>query len=733
MKDTNSITEEIYRPDREIEKTVDIGEESLKSKLPICSIIGEKPTKKALEAIEKLKGMGYVSDRNEPWLPISTYGGFLVFAHYRGLDPEEIWSLPKDCFIRVLITKTDYDNLIENRFKDTLNEWMQGAFSKSSEQKKKKEFYHFDRESFYHDLGIELEEWAKAMVDARKSIIPLSEIRVDYDVFSRIPEVIVRKFSAVLYGVSNGVAYCLTGGNFTDRQLLAHIKMRLKDEHIRHCVLSYANAGEVSSLIDQMYKQGEAVDFSILDEEEEDEDHKIEKGILHLPDRRINKDAVDTPEMRLKLLMQTAVDRGSSDLHVDVNRRKNGEIYMRSRIRINGQAQEITPFDARHIDFLSRVIKNTTESSSMKTTEERMPQDGKMTLRYKGEDMECRIVIMPAKAGGLIYQRIVIRVLKPTVEIKDFSSVGYPEHLYNAIKSVMKKGQGIILVTGPTGSGKSTTLKSITRLVMSDTNVVYTIEDPIEEELTGATQLEINKEIDLTYEFWLEKILRADPDIVLLGEVRNRETLNATVQLSNTGHLVLSTLHTNSALESIDRVLGMGVSPVQLMKAIKGVVAQRLVPCLCKSCRERETSTNLGKENATFARKLISSYVKENELYLGTYANLDTLYAKDFRMRMEALQKYVENPLHETYSVGSGCQAKGCVNGIASRKAIAEYYPVTDNMETAVRSEKSMIEVEKMMKAEGFWSMDLYLLYEYVQGNTAWEETYKWLNYEIYV
>lgn len=219
--------------------------------------------------------------------------------------------------------------------------------------------------------------------------------------------------------------------------------------------------------------------------------------------------------------------------------------------------------------------------SGMDIAERRLPQDGRQTIRVSGEEVDLRVSSLPATEG----ESVVIRLLRKKSELPDMQGLGLRGSLLDAFRRIIELPNGLFLVTGPTGSGKSTTLyRALEHLNRGDTKII-TIEDPVEYDLDGVNQVQAHSEIGLTFSNGLRAMLRQDPDIIMVGEIRDRETAEVAIQAALTGHLVFSTLHTNSASGAIERLVDLGVEPFLLSAALRGVLGQRLLRRICSSCR----------------------------------------------------------------------------------------------------------------------------------------------------
>ncbi|MBX3635600.1 MAG: type II secretion system ATPase GspE [Rubrivivax sp.] len=286
--------------------------------------------------------------------------------------------------------------------------------------------------------------------------------------------------------------------------------------------------------------------------------------------------ADDAPIIRMlnALLTQAAKD-GASDIHIEPYERSSAV-----RFRVDGTLREVVqPNKALHAALISR-LKIMAE---LDIAEKRLPQDGRISLRIGGRAIDVRVSTLPSAHG----ERAVLRLLDKTESKFTLEGLGMSGDVLAAYGRLIHQPHGIVLVTGPTGSGKTTTLyASLTRIDTAGTNVL-TVEDPVEYELPGIGQTQVNPKIDLTFAKALRAILRQDPDVIMIGEIRDFETAQIAIQASLTGHLVLATVHTNDAVSSVTRLIDMGVEPFLLSSSLLGVLAQRLVRKLCPHCRRQ--------------------------------------------------------------------------------------------------------------------------------------------------
>jgi general secretion pathway protein E len=278
----------------------------------------------------------------------------------------------------------------------------------------------------------------------------------------------------------------------------------------------------------------------------------------------------------INALLTQSLREGASDIHIEPFEQTSVV-----RFRIDGALRDIVrPRKAIHASLISRIKI----MSQLDIAEKRLPQDGRITLRVGGKPVDVRVSTLPTGHG----ERAVLRLLDKEAGRLDLSHLGMSDSLLPQFDKMINQPHGIVLVTGPTGSGKTTTLyAALSRLNASTTNIM-TVEDPIEYDLHGIGQTQVNARIDMTFGKALRAILRQDPDVIMIGEIRDLETAQIAVQASLTGHLVLATLHTNDAASAVTRLLDMGIEPFLLSSSLLGVMAQRLVRKLCEYCKVQE-------------------------------------------------------------------------------------------------------------------------------------------------
>ena len=290
----------------------------------------------------------------------------------------------------------------------------------------------------------------------------------------------------------------------------------------------------------------------------------------------------DAPIIRLiNALLSEAVREQASDVHLETF-----EQYLSVRMRIDGQLREML---RPRRELATLLVSRIKVMARLDIAEKRVPQDGRIALRLAGHEVDVRVSTLPSAHG----ERVVLRLLDKQAGRLELPRLGMPADTLADLRRLLGKPHGILLVTGPTGSGKTTSLYAALSSLNDQTRNILTVEDPIEYHLPGVGQMPVNPKVDMTFARGLRAILRQDPDVVMVGEIRDRETAEIAVQASLTGHLVLSTLHTNSAVGAVTRLVDMGVDPYLLASSLVGVLAQRLLRTLCPHCKVATTADAL--------------------------------------------------------------------------------------------------------------------------------------------
>lgn len=338
-----------------------------------------------------------------------------------------------------------------------------------------------------------------------------------------------------------------------------------KEEFDRRLGLAYqSDSSETMEMVEGL---GDEMDLaSLADSVPETEDLLEQEG--------------DAPIIRLiNALLTEAVKENASDIHIETYEKR-----LVVRFRVDGVLREVVqPKRALSALLISRIKV----MAKLDIAEKRVPQDGRIALRIGGREVDVRVSTMPSSFG----ERVVMRLLDKQAGRLSLSQLGMAARDLHAMRNIISKPHGIILVTGPTGSGKTTTLYGALSDLNDTSRNILTVEDPIEYSLPGIGQTQVNTKVEMTFARGLRAILRQDPDVVMIGEIRDLETVEIAIQASLTGHLVLSTLHTNTAIGAVTRLQDMGVEPFLLSSSLLGVIAQRLVRVLCNDCKVEQQAT----------------------------------------------------------------------------------------------------------------------------------------------
>jgi general secretion pathway protein E len=395
---------------------------------------------------------------------------------------------------------------------------------------------------------------------------------VDESLVERVPIGFAKHHRVLPLRIDEDGTLHVVASNPLDTAPLDDLRLLLDGDEV---VLELAPERVVLDAINEVYDRGMAVTDQLAEEAEDDLDELASeigsepKDLLEATD--------DAPIIRLvNSLLQHAVKERASDIHIEPF-----EKIIRVRFRIDDVLYE--PMKPLPKALQASIASRIKIMGGLNIAERRLPQDGRIRLKIAGRDYDVRLSTLPVAYG----ERLVMRLLPDSQELLDLEKIGFTKAQLETMEKLVKRPNGIILVTGPTGSGKTTTLHAaLARINNRDRNII-TVEEPVEIQQPGIGQIEVNSKIGLTFAAGLRSILRQDPNVILVGEIRDLETAEIAIQASLTGHLVLSTLHTNDAASAITRLIDMGVEPFLVGSSLAGVLAQRLVRVLCLHCRER--------------------------------------------------------------------------------------------------------------------------------------------------
>ncbi|PCJ57163.1 MAG: type II secretion system protein GspE [Planctomycetota bacterium] len=430
-----------------------------------------------------------------------------------------------------------------------------------------------------------------------------------------------------------------------------------------------ASQKEVENLISRAYQKADGEFDSVMDDFSSDTLSNVLKEIEETED--LTDIANKPPIVKLvNSVIAKALKERASDIHFHPT--ENG---MRIRIRVDGQLEDIQDIPSAIKDAVISRIK---VRGKMNIAERRSPQDGRSTIKYADREIDLRISVVPTIFG----ERAVLRILDKSTALMSIEDLGFSENQRPTIENLINSSYGILLVTGPTGSGKTTSLYSFLSKIDAEKLNIMTIEDPIEYQLKGISQVQVEPKKDLTFSTGLKTFVRQDPDIIMVGEIRDLDTANIAIQSSLTGHMVFSTLHTNDASGAVARLLDLGVEPYLICSSVVGVIAQRLIRLLCPHCKEAYEPLEKELENLGLDKETI----KDNPIY----------------------------------------RAKGCEKcshrGFTGRSVISETLVMNDTIREMIIRKESASAIKKVALKKGLISLRSDGIYKVIKGLTTIEE-----------
>ena len=422
---------------------------------------------------------------------------------------------------------------------------------------------------------------------------------------------------------------------------------------------------EIDAALEEQYSHDRSKTDKLLDESG---DYDIrEEDLEHLKDL-----ASEAPVIKMvNLIMQRAIELKASDIHIEPF-----EQSLKVRLRVDGVLQEI---DAPPVKSTAAVISRIKIMAKLNIAERRLPQDGRIKIQMLGKELDLRISTIPTMYG----ESVVIRLLDKENTVLDFEALGFSGKHLKQFSDILALPHGIILITGPTGSGKSTTLYAALKQLNTSARKIITVEDPVEYQMEGINQIQAKPQIGLTFATALRSIVRQDPDVIMIGEMRDLETARIAVQSALTGHLVLSTLHTNNAAGGITRLLDMGLEEYLLTSTVNGILAQRLVGKLCPACKQATPAPAVLIDDLKLRR-----YAPEGDIML-------------------------YKPI--------GCAACSGV-GYRGRLAIIEFLPMSNGIRQAVMAHEEAGAIQNLAVEEGMSTLYENGLVKVIQGITTLEE-----------
>jgi len=402
--------------------------------------------------------------------------------------------------------------------------------------------------------------------------IDLSTVEIDKDIVRLISEEIARRYQAIPFGKTRDDKIMVAISDPTDIVAIDYLRTLIPNSKL------YVSSYEaIFRNIEKYYSMETTVKEAVKEmtggssiEVEKEETKDIE---LSIDEAKSLAEAA--PIIRLmNQIMTEAITSNASDIHIEPQKR-----YLRIRYRIDGVLRDTMNLPK---NIQPGVISRVKIMANLDIAERRRPQDGRINLKFRGREIDLRVSVLP----GIFGEKVVLRILDKERSLIPLEQLGFSEESLEIFRTLINQPYGMILITGPTGSGKSTTLYAILRILNSPDVNILTVEDPVEYQLDGITQVQVNPKINLTFANALRSFLRQDPDIILVGEIRDKETAQIAMEAALTGHLVFSTLHTNDSFSAPTRLIDMGIEPYLIASSLIGVTAQRLVRKICADCKE---------------------------------------------------------------------------------------------------------------------------------------------------
>jgi type IV pilus assembly protein PilB len=484
----------------------------------------------------------------------------------------------------------------------------------------------------------------------RFAFIDLREQRIDAELFRTIPADLMFRYNFVPLELQNNVL-AIAAADPGQVQMSDELPLLLG----KKLLIRVATARQIGDILKRTEQSQRVLEqateaFTLQTSKDEEESEETISG------DRLTRDSTASPVVRLvETIIFTALERRASDIHIEA---RDSEVAV--KYRIDGVLQHAMQPIAK--EWHSTVLSRIKVLSDLDIAERRVPQDGRFRVKYKGRFIDLRVSIMPASHG----EDAVLRVLDKETLSEKFSSltldvVGFSEEETRRFRRYIREPYGMVLVTGPTGSGKTTTLYAAINEIKTDEDKIVTIEDPVEYQLRGITQIPVNEKKGLTFARGLRSILRHDPDKIMVGEIRDQETAQIAIQSALTGHLVFTTVHANNVTDVIGRFINMGVEPYNFVSALNCIMAQRLVRVICTNCKK--------------PKKYSVEELKEAGLDPAVWVNV-------------------------TFAEGAGClECSG--TGYHGRTAICELLDLTDRIREMIVDRRPTSEIKRIAREEG--------------------------------
>jgi type IV pilus assembly protein PilB len=527
--------------------------------------------------------------------------------------------------------------------------------------------------------------------------VPFVELNakdIKHDVLKSLPERIARQYRAIAFDVDKDGALSIAMGdpddiqalNFLHKQLGNNLKIFITTDTVIHGALDQYR-GNISSELTKVISDNDIADT---------EDDEVNEDDL----------AEDSPiAQTVNLIIEYGVKANASDIHIEPR-----EGFVIVRYRVDGILREANKLPRKVLGALVSRIKIL---SNLKIDEHRAPQDGRFKVEVSGQTYALRVSTLPIVDG----EKVVMRILNESTKAQTFEELGFWGEALKSLEHAIVQPHGMIMVTGPTGSGKSTTLFSVLSLLNTPNVNISTVEDPVEYRIIGANQTQVNPIANMTFSNGLRALLRQDPNIIMVGEIRDGETADLAVQAALTGHLVFTTLHTNNAATCLPRLLNMGVEPFLIASTLRIVIAQRLVRRLCVECREAFTpdATMLAQIERIFKVTDASSIKQIHEFEIAALADGIGKSPKTNANQLSSSETSISRlfKAHE-----EGCESCNHT-GYKGRIGIYEVLTNSENIQKMIVNNTSSETIEIELIKEGMLTMQLDGLIKALRGETT--------------
>ncbi|MBI4101042.1 type II/IV secretion system protein [Candidatus Microgenomates bacterium] len=541
-------------------------------------------------------------------------------------------------------------------------------------------------------------ELTKLYADSIKArFVELGNIKIDPKLLKRIPEHIARRYQAVLFGSSQDKLK-LAIADPGDLQAVDFLEKLLGKSNVEVYI---ATSSDINRILDQYRGELEKEITKVIPE--------VEAETKEVSAAEV---AEDSPVAKTaNLIIEYAIKSSASDIHIEP--REDG---IAVRYRIDGILRETETLPK---NILSSLVSRLKIMANMKIDEHRKPQDGRFKITEGDRIVAVRVSVIPVMDG----EKVVMRLLDESSRAMTLEELGFNSSALQRMQRAMAQPHGMILVTGPTGSGKSTTLYSILSMLNTPQVNISTVEDPVEYRIAGVNQTQVNPRADMTFATGLRALLRQDPNIIMVGEIRDAETSDLAIQAALTGHLVLSTLHTNNAATTLPRLLDMGAEPFLIASTVRVAVGQRLVRRLCPNCRlsYRPTEQELAQIKEQFQPEQTLEQLQKVPNQSRPLEQENTDKKTDHLPAATEVLAKASQSSYNLWKVGPGCEVCG-LSGYKGRMGIFEVLEVTEAISKLIVANATSDDIQAQGIREGMITMQNDGFIKVLQGLTSIEE-----------